>query len=59
MTCLFDAEHALDPCYDFMAGRVGWFVEVDDAGGYVGFEIAFERGTSMWDWCEMACSDED
>lgn len=39
-----------------MAGRVRRFVEVDDAGGDVGFKVALERGATAWDWNEVASS---
>lgn len=37
---LLDAEHALDPGDDLMAGGVGRLVEVDDAGADVRFDVA-------------------
>ena len=41
MTSLLDSKYPLDPCYDFVAGGIGGLVEIDDAGGDVGLEIAF------------------
>ena len=58
MACSVDAEYALQPCDDFVRGWVGGFIEVDDAGGDVGFEIAAERCAAGWDWGEVAGSDE-
>ena len=34
-------KHALDPRDNFVAGGIRGFVEVDDAGANVGFEVPF------------------
>ena len=52
-------EHPLHPSYNLMTGRIRGFVEVYDAGGNVGFEVALERGATARDWNEVAGSDED
>ena len=58
MSGLFDAQHALDPCDDFVGGRVGGLVEVDHAGTDIALEVAFQGGGSMRYRCEVAGSDE-
>jgi len=39
-------------------GGIGRFVEIDDAGGDVGFEIASERCAACGDGCEVTGADE-
>lgn len=59
MSSPFGAENALDPGNDFVRRWVGRLVEVDDAAGDVGFEVALERGGASWDWGEMSSANED
>lgn len=58
VTGLFAAQNALHPSDDFMRGRVGGLVEIDDTAGDVALDVALERRITAWDWCEVAGSDE-
>lgn len=49
VTGLFDTEEALDPSDDLVGGRVGGFIEVEDAVLEVLSEGAFERGVTGGD----------
>lgn len=55
---LLDPQHALDPGDDFMGGWIRGLVEVDHAGGDVGFEVALERGATVWNGGEVTGADE-
>lgn len=46
-------QDALDPCYNFVTGRVGGLVEINHTRANVGFEIASIRCTSMRNWSEV------
>jgi len=51
-------EDALHPSHDFVTGRVGGLVKVDNTGADVGLEVTLQgRGTSR-DWCEVTGSNE-
>ncbi len=52
-------QHPLYPRYNLMTGGIRRFVEVDDTGGDVGFEVTLERGASAGDWDKVAGSDEN
>lgn len=59
MASLFHAQDSLDPCYDFVTGRIGRLVEIDDTGRDVGLQVAFQRSTTAWDWSEMSGPHKD
>ena len=42
-----------------MTGWVGRLVEIDHTRGNVGFDVALERGASIWDWSEVASSNKN
>jgi len=52
-------QDTLDPGDDFMTGWVGRLVEIDHTRGNVGFDVALERGASIWDWSEVASSNKN
>jgi len=58
MASLLDAKYSLDPCDNFMTGGIGGFVEIDNTGGDVGLEVAFQWCAATWDRSEMACSNK-
>ena len=58
MACPLHAEDAFEPGDDFVGGGVGGFVEVDDAGGDVGFQVAAEGRAAGGDGGEVAGADE-
>jgi len=47
VTSLLHAENSLEPSDDFVRGRVGRLVEVDDTGLDVGCEVTLERADSL------------
>lgn len=51
-------QHSLDPCYHFVTGRIGRFVEIDDARANEGFEIALDGSTADRDGGEMSGANE-
>jgi len=53
VTGLFASQNPTNPSYDFMRGRVGRFVEVDNSGFDVRFQISFERGGTGGNGSEM------
>ena len=59
VTGALDTEHALEPCDDFVGGRVGGLVEVDDTGGDVGGQVAAERVATGGDRGEVTGADQD
>lgn len=52
-------KNALDPGNDFVTGRVGGLVEVDDTRADVRLEVALQRGGAIGDRGEVTRSDED
>lgn len=57
MSRLFDTEDPFDPGDDLVTGWVGGFVEVDDTGGDVIFEVASEGGGAAGDGCVVGGAD--
>lgn len=54
-----NAEDALDPSNNFVGGRVGGLVEVDDTAGDVRLEIALERSRAGRNWGEVTGANKD
>jgi hypothetical protein len=59
VTSALDTEHALQPCDDFVRGGVRGLVEVDDARGDVGGQVAAERVATGRDRCEVTGTDQN
>jgi hypothetical protein len=51
-------QHALDPSYDFVAGRVGGLVEINHTGADIGFQVARIGRASLRNRCEMGGADK-
>lgn len=51
-------EDSLHPCYDFVTGRIGGLVEVDDTGADVGLEVTLERRSTSRNRSEMTGANE-
>lgn len=51
-------EHTLDPSDNFMTGRVGGLVQVDDTGADVGLEVTLERCAAGGNGCEVTGANE-
>jgi hypothetical protein len=59
VTSALNAEHALEPCHDFVRGWVGGLVEVDDTRRNVGCEVAAERVATSGNRGEVTGADQD
>jgi len=59
VTSALDTEHALKPCHDFVGGRVGGLVEVDDTGRDVGGKVAAERVATSGNRGEVTGADQN
>ena len=59
VTSALNAEHALEPGDDFVRGRVGGLVEVDDTGRNVGGQVAAERVATSGNRGEVTGADQD
>lgn len=51
-------QHSLDPCDNFVTGRVGWFVEIYDTRRDVRLEITLEWRAAIGNWSEVSGTDE-
>lgn len=54
----YSPQDTLDPCDNFVTGRIRRLVQVYNSRANVRLEIPLERGTSTWNGCEMTSSDE-
>lgn len=54
-----EPKNALDPSDDFVTGRVGRLVQVDNTRADVRLDVALQRRTSIGDGSEVTRSDED
>jgi len=59
VTSALNAEHALEPGDDFVRGRVGGLVEVDDTGRNVGGQVAAERVATSGNRGEVTGADQE
>jgi hypothetical protein len=59
VTSAVNTEHALEPGDDFVRGRVGGLVEVDDTGRDVGGQVAAERVAAGGNRGEVTGADQD
>jgi hypothetical protein len=59
VTSALNTEHALEPCDDFVRGRVGRLVKVDNTGGDVRGEVAAERVAASRNRREVTGTDQD
>lgn len=58
MTGLLASQDPLDPGNNFVGAGVARFVQINDTTADIALELALQRGTSIGDWGEVACSHE-